>query len=105
MTANKPDIIIKDKKKKNCIIIDVAVPSKRNTSVKISEKLSKYKDLEIEISRTWGMKTETIPVVIGALGLMKRGIVKFTNRIPGNISIYEIQKTALLGTAHILRMK
>lgn len=37
------------------------------------------------------MKTETIPVVVGALGLIKKGIDKVTNRIPaGNISTKEI---------------
>ena len=101
--ANKPDIIIKDRKERKCMLIDMAIPSERNTSVKVTEKLSKYKDLEIEISRMWNMKTEVIPVVIGALGLMKKGVEQYTNRIPGNINIYEVQKIALLGTAHILR--
>ena len=41
----------------------MGVPSDRNTSVKVTEKLSKYKDLEIETSRMWGMRTETIPVI------------------------------------------
>ena len=103
LKANKPDIIVKDKKEKRCMIIDMAVPSEYNTSVKVTEKLSKYKDLEIEISRMWGMKTETIPVVIGSLGLMKKGLEKFSDRIPGNIDLNTVQKIALLGTAHILR--
>ncbi|XP_071795627.1 uncharacterized protein [Asterias amurensis] len=101
--ANRPDIIIKDKKDQRCILIDVSIPSERNTSIKVAEKLSKYKDLEIEISRMWSMKTETIPVVIGALGLVKKGLEKFIERIPGSISINLVQKIALLGTAHILR--
>ena len=67
------------------------------------EKLSKYKDLEIEIEKTWGMKTTTIPKIIGALGLVKKGIENYTGKIPGNIRITELQKTVLLGTAHILR--
>ena len=50
----------------------MAVPSDRNTSVKVTEKLSKYKDLEIETSRMWGMRTETIPVIIGALGAKRK---------------------------------
>ena len=43
--ANKPDIIIKDKQEKTCMLIDMAIPSDQNTSVKVAEKLSKYKDL------------------------------------------------------------
>ena len=54
-----------------CWIIDKAVPSDRNTWVKVVEKLSKYKDLEIEI-RMWKMETETILIVIGALGSLRR---------------------------------
>ena len=40
----------------------MAISSERNTSVKVTEKLSKYKDLAIEINRKWGAKTTTIPV-------------------------------------------
>ena len=48
--ANKPDIIIKDKKKKNCTLIDLSVSSERNVSLKEVQKLSKYRDLETEIT-------------------------------------------------------
>ena len=65
--------------------------------------MSKYKDLEIEITRMWQMKTEIIPVVIGALGVIKNGSEKFISEIPGNINLQEIQKTTLLGMVHILR--
>ena len=44
----------------------MVTPTDRNTSVKVTEKLSKYKDLEIQIERMWGMEA-TIPVVIGDL--------------------------------------
>ena len=56
--ANRPDIIVKGKEQKQCYLIDMTVPSKRNVSAKEVEKLSKYKDLEIEITRMWGMKTD-----------------------------------------------
>ena len=55
------------------MLIDIAVPSERNSSAKFTKKLSKYKDLEIEINRMWDMKTEAVPVVVGALGLIKKG--------------------------------
>lgn len=101
--ANRPDIIIKDRNNNTCILVDVSVPSDRNTSIKFTEKLSKYKDLEIEIGRMWRMSTQVVPVVIGALGVIKRGLERRLNKLPVFISIREIQKTALLGTAHILR--
>ena len=101
--ANRPDIVVKDRKQRTCQLIEISVPTERNTSIKTTEKLSKYKDLEIEIEKMWGMNTTTIPVVLGALGLVKKGMEKYISKIPGNISIQEAQKCALLGTAHILR--
>jgi hypothetical protein len=101
--ANRPDIIIKNKEEKTCLMIDMTVPSERNVTIKELEKLSKYKDLEIEISRMWEMKTTTIPIVVGALGLIKKGLDKRIKQIPGNPTIPEIQKIVLLGSAHIIR--
>lgn len=66
--ANKPDIVIKDKKEKSLVLIDMTIPNDRNTPVKVTEKLLKYKDLEIKIEGMWGMKATPIPVVIAALG-------------------------------------
>ena len=40
----------------------------------------------------WGMKTETLPVVTGALGLIKKGLQKHTEKIPGAININGLQK-------------
>ena len=81
----------------------MAVPSERNVATKEIEKIAKYKDLEIEISKMWSMKTKVIPVVIGALGLIRKGINRYIEQIPGNIRVEELQKTVLLGTAHLLR--
>ena len=50
----------------------MSVPSGKNVSAKVFLKLSKYKDLEIEIANMWHMKVKTIPVVVGALGVIKK---------------------------------
>ena len=71
IAAIKSDIVIKGHENETCKLIDMAVKSDRNTYIKTTEKLSKYKDLEIE---TIKMKTETIPLIIGALGLIKNGL-------------------------------
>jgi hypothetical protein len=53
-------------------LIDMSVPSDRNICLKNSEKKTKYKDLEIAISRIWKTKTEVLPVIIGSLGTIKK---------------------------------
>ena len=49
VTANRPDIIIKNTKEKTCTLIDVAIPADRNVVLKEVEKKLKYKSLCIEI--------------------------------------------------------
>ena len=103
IAANRPDIVLKNKKDKTCLLIDMTIPLDTYTSVKTMEKLTKYKDLEIEVERMWGLKTTTVPVVMGALGTIKKDMENYTNKIPGNINIHELQKITLLSTAHLLR--
>ena len=61
--ANRPDISIKDHTEKMCLLVDVAVPSNRNLSLKKYEKASKYNDLEIEMQKVWHLKVTILPVV------------------------------------------
>ena len=85
--ANRPDVVIKNKQEKSRLLIDISIPTEKNTSVKVTEKLSKYKDLEIKVERMWG-KATTIPVVIGALELIKKGLEEYIQEIPGNIKMH-----------------
>ena len=70
---------------------------------KEGEKILKYKDLTIEIQRMWNVKTKVTPVIIGATGTISKSLRKYVSNIPGKHEVKELQKTALLGTAHILR--
>ena len=101
--ANRPDIIIKDVRARKCLIIDMAVPSDKNISSKEFEKLSKYKDLEIEVTKMWRLNTTTVPVIVGALGMIGKTMGTHIKKIPGYPTLREIQKITLMGTAHILR--
>jgi len=49
VTTNGPDIIMKNKKEKTYILIDVAIPADRNVVQKEKEKKLKYRCLCIEI--------------------------------------------------------
>jgi len=41
--TNRPDIIIKNKKEKTCVLIDMAIPADRNVVLKDVVKKLKYK--------------------------------------------------------------
>ena len=101
--CNKPDIVIQEKKSDRCQIIDVAIPSDYNIQKKATEKMSKYVDLQIECQRLWNKKVEVIPVIIGATGIVDKNIKAYVGRIPGCHNICSLQRSAILGTAHILR--
>ena len=51
----------------------------------------------------WNVKTKVIPVIIGATGTISKPFRKYVRNISGNHEVKELQKTAILGTAHILR--
>jgi Sec-independent protein translocase protein TatA len=47
--------------------------------------------------------TKVIQVIIGATGTISKSFRKYVSNIPGNHEVKELHKTAILGTAHILR--
>jgi hypothetical protein len=85
------------------MLIEVAILRDRSVIKKEAEKILKYKDLTIEIQRMWTVKTKVIPVIIGATGTISKSFRKYMSNKPGNHEVKELQKTAILGTAHILR--
>jgi hypothetical protein len=85
------------------MLIDVAISRDRNVIKKEAEKILKYKDLTIEIQRIWNVKARVIPVIIGATGTISKSFRKYVSSIPRNHEVRELQKTTILGNAHILR--
>jgi hypothetical protein len=100
--ANRPDIILKGKKEKTCTLIHVAIPADRNVVQKEAENKLKYKSLCLEIQRMWNVKCTIVPVIIGATGMVTRSLRKHLEAVPGKHLIDSLQKTAVLGTAHII---
>ena len=49
------------------------------------------------------LKCTIIPVIIGATGILTRILKKNLEAVPGKHSIDSLQKTAILGTSHIIR--
>ena len=48
------------------------------------------------------MKTEVIPVVVGALGTVKKEMVENIKKVSERATVTEIQKIRMLGSARIL---
>ena len=67
------------------------------------KRYKKYQDLVREIRKMWGVRTEVIPVVMGALGTVPKRLEKYLESMGVSTPIELIQRTALLGTARILR--
>jgi hypothetical protein len=70
---------------------------------KEAEKFLIYKDLTIEIQRMWNLKTKVVAVIIEATGTISKSFRKYVSNIPRKHEIKELQKTAILCTAPILR--
>ena len=51
----------------------------------------------------WNVKTRVITVIIGATGTISKSFRKYVTNMPGKHEVRALQKTAILGTAHILR--
>jgi hypothetical protein len=85
------------------MLIDVAIPGDRNVIKKEAEKILKYKDLVIETQSMWNVKTKVTPVTIGATGTVSKSFRKYLSSVPGKHDIKELQKRAVLGTAHTPR--
>ena len=75
----------------------LTVPSDGNIALKEMERKGKYKDIELEIQTMWHMKTVVIPVVVGALVTVKKGMVENIKKLSERATVTEIQRSACWG--------
>ena len=102
--ARRPDIVFIDKKVREVVIIDVAIPGVDRVKDKELEKVEKYQVLKNEIAKVWQMrKVITVLVVIGALRAVSVNFEKHMKQIGVKVSFEVIQKAVLLWTQKILR--
>ena len=60
-------MVVINKQEQTSQVIDIAVPEDTAVKAKEEEK-EKYQDLAREIEKMWSVRTQVLPVVIGALG-------------------------------------
>ena len=102
ISARRPDLVIvnKKQKKRTCRIVDLTVPAAHRES----EKRDKYFDLTRELKKKqWNVKVTVIPIVVGALGTIPKGLVKGLENLEIRGQLEITQTTALLILASILR--
>ena len=51
----------------------------------------------------WNLKCTIVPVIIGATEIVTRRLREILETVTGKYSIDSLQKTAILGTSHIIR--
>ena len=66
----------KQQKKKTGRIVDIAVSADHRVKFKEYEERDKYLDLARELKKLWNMKVTIIPIVIGALGTVTKGLIQ-----------------------------
>ena len=81
-------------------IVDFAV---HRINLKESERKDKYLDLSRELKNLWNMKVTVIPIVIGALGTVIKGLIQGLEDLEIRERVEAIQNIALLRSARILR--
>ena len=91
--ARTPDLVLIDKSKKSCHIIDVAIPEDSGVKEKEPERVEKYQNLARELKRMWEVKTKVVPVVLVALGTVPLRLKGNLKDIGVDTSITLIQKS------------
>ena len=102
LAHNIPDIIVVEKKQ--VWLVDVAISGDSRIQQKEVKKITKFQNPKIEVERLCEKKATVVPVVIRTLGVIPRDLTKHLNTLGlDKITLSQLQKVALLGTAHILR--
>jgi hypothetical protein len=79
------------------------VITNNNSNNNNNNKEGKRKIRELRIGATnVELKCTIIPVIIGATGIVTRNLRKDLEAAPGKHLIKSLQKTAILGTSHII---
>ena len=99
----RSDVVVIDKEKRKCKIIDIAVPGDQNIKVKELEKITKYQDLRLRVQKLCDVKATVIPIVVGALRTVSEELENHLKPVGIPIVISCLQKATLVGAASILK--
>ncbi|XP_050550436.1 uncharacterized protein LOC118279092 [Spodoptera frugiperda] len=83
----------------------IAIPNSHNIQSTISEKLSKYQDLAIEIKTQWRAQTvHIVPIVLSTTGIIPKSLTQSLNTLHmPTYTLHTLQKATILNTCRITR--
>jgi hypothetical protein len=102
---NRPDITFMNKKTKNTILIDMAVPNTHNLAKTITDKQNKYQEMANEVCAVWKQNTaQMIPLVISPTAVIPKSLPQSLKRLNLHPNTYiQMQISVFLGTYSIVR--
>ena len=106
---NRPDIIIWDKEKKQCSVIDICAPLDFNVNNQQVMKIDKYMLLVSELQQLHpGYSYQIVPIVVGALGTISKKLPSYLKKLHIKDENLEkvtrkLQKAAILGSVKIMK--
>ena len=103
ISVRKPDLIIINKNKRMCKIVNFSVPADHRIRLKECEKKDKYLDLSRELKKLWNMKVAIKTIMIGAFDTVTKRLLKWLEDLEVGGRVETIQTTELLRTTRILR--
>ena len=102
ISARRPDLIILNKKKRTCKIVEFAVPADHRIKLKGCEKKDKYVDLARDLKKLGNVKGTIIPIVNSAFGTVTKELQKGLVDLEVGGRVETFQTTTLLRTVRIL---
>ena len=101
--ARRPDVVIIDKTKNECKIIDPACPFDSRIEVREKHKMKGHNNLKRELKKIWDMPVRVITVVVGTFGTTPKKLKQQLSDIGIETRTVELQKTNILYSARILQ--
>ena len=70
--AQRPDLVVVDKKERSCKIIDFGVPGESRIEEKEKDKTEKYQDLGRGLQNIWNVNVKIIPLAVASLSAIPK---------------------------------
>ena len=69
-----PDLVLINKKKKTCFLVDFTITVDHTEKMKGNEKRDKHLNRTRELKKLWKMRVTVMPLVVRSLGTISKGL-------------------------------